>query len=284
MSRPASSEGFGGGTGSLMGSLGLIALGTAVLLGAIWFGVTSGAGQLTPYLPRHWDDQVGEWAIKSMLDEDNPCRDSAMETWLKKVGPKLVEQVQGEAFEYRWHVIDDDTPNAFALPGGWVGVHRGLFRVAERPEEVAGVIAHEIIHSEQRHGMQRMVGSLGVQILMSLAFGGSDLSLLAGTGMDLLMLSHSRDQETEADVLGRALMVEAGIDPEGMASIFETFALEAGKGGKMPTLLSSHPDSKGRAALARQGERPYRPIELPPLPSSNCGAAEADEKGTRGEQ
>jgi predicted Zn-dependent protease len=213
-----------------------------------------------------------------MLDEDNPCRDSAMETWLKEVGPKLVEQVPGEAFEYRWHVIDDDTPNAFALPGGWVGVHRGLFRIAKRPEEVAGVIAHEIIHAEERHGMQRMVGSLGVRILMSLAFGGSDLSLLAGTGMDLLMLSHSRDQETEADVLGRVLMVEAGIDPEGMASIFEAFALEAEKGGSMPTLLSSHPDSEARAALARQGERPYRPIELPALPSSNCSAAEAAEE------
>ena len=194
MSREARPGGFGSsGGGGVLGSLILLALGLVVLISALWFAINAGARYALPLIPKEWDQTVGEYAMKSMVNEDNPCADSQMR-WLEKVGPMLVAQVEGEAFPYRWHVIADETPNAFALPGGWVGVHTGLFKLAKRPEEVASVVAHEIIHAEQRHGMRRMLGALGTQLATALIFGGTDLALFADQGMRLLMLKHSRSR------------------------------------------------------------------------------------------
>lgn len=271
MSREARPGGFGSsGGGGVLGSLILLALGLVVLISALWFAINAGARYALPLIPKEWDQTVGEYAMKSMVNEDNPCADSQMTRWLEKVGPMLVAQVEGEAFPYRWHVIADETPNAFALPGGWVGVHTGLFKLAKRPEEVASVVAHEIIHAEQRHGMRRMLGALGTQLATALIFGGTDLALFADQGMRLLMLKHSREQEEEADRMGRVLMVDAGIDPEGMATMFEALGAQGPQAKGLAAWFSTHPDTQARAATARAGERPYQPVELPALPSAEC--------------
>lgn len=271
MSREARPGGFGSsGGGGVLGSLILLALGLVVLISALWFAINAGARYALPLIPKEWDQTVGEYAMKSMVNEDNPCADSEMMRWLEKVGPMLVAQVEGEAFPYRWHVIADETPNAFALPGGWVGVHTGLFKLAKRPEEVASVVAHEIIHAEQRHGMRRMLGALGTQLATALIFGGTDLALFADQGMRLLMLKHSREQEEEADRMGRVLMVDAGIDPEGMATMFEALGAQGPQAEGLAAWFSTHPDTQARAATARAGERPYQPVELPALPSAEC--------------
>jgi len=271
MSREARSGGFGSsGSLGVVASLSMIAVGLVILVGAIWFGVTSGAAYALPLVPKHWDSQLGEYAMKSMISDENPCAGSDMEAWLRDVGPLLVEQVEGEPFEYQWFVIDDETPNAFALPGGWVGVHRGLFAIAQRPEEVASVVAHEIIHAENRHGTARILGSVGTSLVMGLIFGGTDLAMFADKGMQLLMLKHSRSQEEEADAQGLMLMERAGIDPEGMATMFEALGAAAPKSGTLPAWFSTHPDSQARAAEARSGRRIRPTTELPKLPSAQC--------------
>ncbi len=271
MSREARAGGFGSsGSLGVAASLSIIAVGLIILVGAIWFGVTSGATYALPLVPKHWDSQLGEYAMKSMVSDENPCAGSDMERWLKEVGPLLVEQVEGEPFEYQWFVIDDETPNAFALPGGWVGVHRGLFAIAKRPEEVASVVAHEIIHAENRHGTARILGSVGTSLVMGLVFGGTDLAMFADQGMQLLMLKHSRSQEEEADAQGLMLMERAGIDPEGMATMFEALGAAAPKSGTLPAWFSTHPDSQARAAEARAGRRIRPTTELPKLPTAEC--------------
>ena len=273
MTREARPGGFGssGGKG-IAGSLLLIIVGVGVLVGALWVGINAGASYALPLIPREWDKTIGEYAMKNMVSVDNPCADTEMDQWLKQVGAMIVAEVEDQPFEYQWHVIDDETPNAFALPGGYVGVHRGLFALATRPEEVASVVAHEIIHAEKRHGMRRILGALGTQLATSLVFGGSDLAVFADQGMQLLMLKHSREQEEEADKLGRELLVRTGIDPEGMATMFEALGDSSPQPKTIPTWFSTHPDSQARAANARQGERPYQPIELPKLPEPNCKA------------
>ncbi len=218
-----------------------------------------------------------KWRLKPWFPRTTPARAQPWKNG-KEVGPKLVAVTDTEPFEFHWFIIDDETPNAFALPGGWVGVHRGLFALAKRPEEVAGVLAHEIIHAQRRHGMARVVGSVGIHLIMTMVFGGGDLALLADGGMNLLMLKHSRTQEEEADELGRELMVRAGMDPEGMATMFEALGESTPNGQTIPTWFSSHPDTQARAAAARQGEMPNPVIKLPSLPPSTCGQeASADD-------
>jgi predicted Zn-dependent protease len=280
MSREARPEGFGDGSRGCLVSIIAMLVGVALIVGAIWLGVTRGSEHLLPHIPRAWDAKLGEYAIKTMVDENGPCAGSEMERWVKTVGPKLVLETDDEPFEFKWFIIDDDTPNAFALPGGWVGVHRGLFALAKRPEEVAGVLAHEIIHAQKRHGMTRMIGSVGVRLILTMVFGGGDLAILADTGMNLLMLKHSRAHEEEADALGRELMVRAGIDPEGMASMFEALGEAAPQNSSIPAWFSSHPDSQARAAAARRGKSPGRLIELPKLPTSNCSGEKPPSEAT----
>ena len=279
MTREARPGGFGSSGGrSVAGSLLLVLVGTGVLIGALWAGINAGASFALPLVPREWDETIGEYAMKSMIADENPCSGTPIDQWLQQVGPMIVAEVEGQPFDYHWHVIDDETPNAFALPGGYVGVHRGLFALASRPEEVASVIAHEIIHAEQRHGTRRILGALGTQLATSLIFGGSDLAAFADQGMRLLMLKHSREQEEEADRLGRELLVRAGIDPEGMATMFEALGQASPSSNSVATWFSTHPDSQARAANARQGERPYQPIELPALPPAECKAETTNDK------
>ena len=279
MTRQARPGGFGssGGKG-VAKSLLLTLVGVGVLIGALWAGINVGASFALPLIPREWDETIGEQAMKSIVADDNPCSGAAIDQWLQQVGPMIVAEVEGQPFNYHWYVIDDDTPNAFALPGGYVGVHRGLFALASRPEEVASVIAHEIIHAEQRHGTRRILGALGTQLATSLIFGGSDLAFLADQGMRILMLKHSREQEEEADRLGRELLVRAGIDPEGMATMFEALGQASPSSNSVPTWFSTHPDSQARAANARRGKRPYRPVELPALPPAECKALTTNDK------
>ena len=273
MTRQAHKDGFGGGFGGcLPAMLGLVLI-VAIGVAGIWFAVNAGAGLLLPSIPRSWDATIGEQVYKQVALSPNRCRDAPMEEWVKEVGERLLAQTDAEPFAYTWSVLNEPTPNAFALPGGFVAVHTGLFALAECPEEVAAVLAHEIVHAEQRHGMLRMLGSFGARIVVGMLLGGTDLAWLAGSGLHLLMLSHSREQEEEADRIGRILLVRAGINPDGMAGIFTKMASAGGAASALPAWLSSHPDSKERARRALQGEHPKRLIALPKLPPLHCTAA-----------
>jgi predicted Zn-dependent protease len=273
MTRQAHRDGFGGGFGGCLPAMTGLVLVLALSIGGIWFAVNAGAGLLLPSIPRDWDAKVGAQVYKQIAYSPQRCRDAPAEHWVREVGELLLAQTDAEPFAYTWSVLNEPTPNAFALPGGFVAVHTGLFELAERPEEVAAVLAHEIVHAEQRHGMLRMLSSFGARIMVGMVLGGTDLAWLAGSGMHLMILSHSREQEEEADRIGRILLVRAGINPDGMATIFEKMARHGGGASALPGWLSSHPDSSERAQRARQGERPKQLISLPKMPPLHCAAA-----------
>ena len=138
--------------------------------------------------------------------------------------------------------------NAFALPGGWLVINSGLIAQAESPDEVAGVVAHEMAHVMHRHGLKRVAHSLGVVAAVQLLIG--DLGGLAASASQLATLAavndYSRDAEREADATGVALMHQAGADPYAMAVFFER--LEE-KGNDIPDFLSwvsTHPSHHER--------------------------------------
>ena len=147
-------------------------------------------------------------------------------------------------------VFVNDEPNAFALPGGKVGVNTGIFRVARTQDELAAVLAHEIGHVIARHHDERITRQLGaagaVQLLGALAGDYGQLatqggSLLAQTGF---LLPNSRAQEAEADVVGQRLMAEAGFDPRAAVALWRN--MEALGGARPPRWLSTHPDPVSR--------------------------------------
>ena len=140
-------------------------------------------------------------------------------------------------------VIPEKTVNAFAAPGGQVVLFSGLIEKAESPEEVAGVMAHEIAHAIERHPMQSMLRAAGVFLLVGLLVGDtSTLGTLASEGAKvLLVLSYSRDTEREADRIGMELLNKAGIRGDGLLDFFARLQGERGEEGRLPVLFASHP-------------------------------------------
>ena len=162
----------------------------------------------------------------------------------------VAQRVVGDdAANYRFHLADDKLVNAFAVPGGDIVVHRGLLAATRSPDELAGVLAHEIQHVALRHSLKGMIRSAGWSILFSLAVGDLGATLVGQAADRLATLKFSRDAEREADDHGFSLLVERGIDPRGMVSFFDTLAKK--DGATPPALLSTHPASAEReAALA----------------------------------
>jgi predicted Zn-dependent protease len=159
---------------------------------------------------------------------------------VREIGARLT---RGSAYAFEFHVVEDATVNAFAMPGGFIVVHTGLLALASSAEEVAGVLAHEVQHVERRHSLKAMAKSAGLMVTVGMVFG--DLGGLVALGQDLIGLDFSRQAEAEADALGLDALVAAGIAPGGMRDFFR-------KMGEKEKLnlgwLSSHPASEDRFA------------------------------------
>lgn len=157
-----------------------------------------------------------------------------------------------------WEVvlIQDDSPNAFALPGGKIGIHTGLFKVASDQDQLAAVVGHEMGHVVSRHAAervsQRFAADAALQVLNT-ATGGERQQLLGLLGVGAqagVLLPFSRQHESEADLLGQRYMAQAGFDPAGAAVVWENMVRATG-GSRAPTFLSTHPDPQARIQSLR---------------------------------
>lgn len=235
-------------------------------------GVTWGGGalasSLTPLLSTGVDRTLGEAAARQIEIGQRECPNPAAKKYVEALAQPLLEAAGEPPFEFHFRVTDDPSVNAFALPGGFVTVQRGLLEAAETGEEVAGVLAHEIQHALLRHGTRRMLRQLGARSLLWLVTGGSDLHTLARSAGYLAELDYDRDQESEADREGLELLVRAGIDPRGLATFFERLE---GESAAPPELLSTHPDPGNRARAVREAAQQATVTrKLPPPSSAPC--------------
>ena len=195
-------------------------------------------------------------------------RDPDLVAYVASIGVRLVKHLPRPDAEYRFFVADMSEPNAFALPGGYVYVSRGLLAIANSEAELANVIGHEIGHVAASHAAQPQTRSLGVgllSVLGAVAVGGAgggetaqqdeQLGQLVAAG---LIASYSLDQERQADEIGQRLAAEAGWDPAGMswflAALERTAQLRRG-GERPPSFLDLHPSTRERAAATSERAR-----------------------------
>lgn len=178
-----------------------------------------------------------------------------------EIGAKLAAHTERPDVQYKFFVLDTPDVNAFALPGGYVYVTRGLVALANSEAELAAVIAHEIGHITGRHSAERyshgVLTSLGAAVLAA-AIDSQAASQALGVGSDLYIKSYSRGQEHEADGLGVRYLLRAGFDPYAMASFLENLqrndqlqAALSGRAGKTPTYFSTHPQTADRVTQVR---------------------------------
>jgi len=188
--------------------------------------------------------EMGLTAYKKILKENKLSTDKTQIERVRRVGKRIAVASGRTDLQWEFNVIQDDSPNAFALPGGKVGVNTGLFKVAKNDDQLAAVMAHEVGHAIARHGSERMSQQMAVQVgLAGLGMTGgtaaqySELAAMAATlGV---ILPFSRTQEAEADHIGVIMMAKAGYDPRASVTLWENFAKLGGS--RQPEFLSTHP-------------------------------------------
>lgn len=218
------------------------------LLVAGYFGLTHFAARWAARkMPVPVEVKWGRVIATTFLVDKQVLTDGAAVSACAVIMSRLTNALElNPGYPFDLHVVKSDMVNALALPGGQIVVFTGLMEKADSPDEVAGVLAHEIQHILQRHVVQRLVTTLGGRALIMAAFGGGNLSSIAVGAGQLLSLSYGRTQEREADQLGLQLMVRAGIHPAALASFFER--LHQSESLKLPEIISTHPATKERVA------------------------------------
>lgn len=221
--------------------LALIVLLPAILLMALLLNANAIAGWIVDKIPIEQEMEWGRQAFAGMRGTLK-LRDSGADVdAVRVIGARLSK---GSQYRYEFYVADDKTLNALALPGGIIVIHTGLIRATKRPEELAGVIAHEIQHVELRHSIRGMVKDLGLHGLWAAATGDLGGALIGEAALQLTSLKFSRDDESEADHLGLDALVAANIDPTGMPAFFKIMSEQAADAPV--AFISTHPLSMDR--------------------------------------
>lgn len=212
------------------------------------------------------DVQIGQQSAQQAEQQLPILHDSAAQAYVDRIGQRLAAHAGGPAFPYRFRIVNASDINAFALPGGFVYVNRGVLESARNEGEVAGVLAHEISHVALRHGThqaskaylaQAGIGLIGALLGGHVSAGTANvLNAVGGIGLNALFLKYSRELESEADVRGAQILAASGYSPNDMVNFFTT--LERADPSKKTSWLSDHPAPPDRIARIRQEESMLR--------------------------
>ncbi|QIL86984.1 M48 family metallopeptidase (plasmid) [Vibrio sp. HDW18] len=204
--------------------------------------------------------QLGVQSFAEMKKQTPVSQQAKINAYVQCVANAIVAQVPKQPSFAQWEVVvfESDQVNAFALPGGKIGVYTGLLKVAVNQDQLATVIGHEVAHVLSNHSNERLsqsqLANAGLQ-LTDIALGASEYSqyrnvTMAALGVGVqygVILPYGRSQESEADVLGLALMAKAGFDPNQSIELWKNMAKASG-GQQPPELLSTHPSHSTRIA------------------------------------
>jgi predicted Zn-dependent protease len=229
-------------------------LAIAVVLSAASLSGCATVGQIN-LVSEEQELAMGAEFAQQLETELKFIRDPTVVGYISELGQSLARVSQRNNIPYTFHVVDSDEVNAFAVPGGYLYVNRGLIEAADNESELAGVLGHEIGHVVGRHSARQMTQQLGLSALASLALGedpGMLAQLTAQIAATGAISSYSRDMETEADRYGVQELYDAGIDPMGMATFFDKLEeMHGSGGGSIEQFFSTHPDPGARAADVR---------------------------------
>ena len=200
--------------------------------------------------------EMGVAAYSEMKNNTPVTQDASTSRYVNCVANAITAVLESDS-SWEVTVFEDDQVNAFALPGGKIGVYTGLLKVTENQDQLATVIGHEVAHVLADHGNARVSANYATQAGLALATiigtatiqdpNKRQLLGLLGVGAQVgLLLPYGRSQETEADIVGLELMARAGFDPRESVPLWQNMA-KAGSGGQ-PEFLSTHPSNERRIA------------------------------------
>ncbi|MBZ9612966.1 M48 family metallopeptidase [Rheinheimera maricola] len=195
--------------------------------------------------------KMGAQTFEAMKAETPIAKDAKTNNYVKCVANSLLAVTPDNTRAQSWEIVvfEADQVNAFALPGGKIGVYTGLLKVAENQNQLAAVIGHEIAHVVAGHSNERLSTNQGIQTILALGDAGmkaygvryqQELMTAFGLGAQLgVALPFSRAHESESDIIGLDLMAKAGFEPRQAVNLWQNMA--AAGGGGTPEFMSTHP-------------------------------------------
>ena len=208
----------------------------------------TGRNQLLVFSPDELD-AMGVQAFEEIRKEEPVETDPAINDYVHCVADAILAQVDDKKTAWEVVVFNNDTPNAFALPGGKMGVYTGMLNVAENQDQLAAVMGHEVGHVLAQHGNERVSQQQVTNVALAAAAGSGYVNAATMQALGLgaqvgILLPYSRTHESEADIIGLDLMAKAGFDPRQSVQLWKNMQKSAGEGP--PEFLSTHPASSTR--------------------------------------
>jgi predicted Zn-dependent protease len=212
------------------------------------------------------DVNVGQQSAVAAEQQLPILNDAQTNAYLNRIGQRLAANAGGPQFQYRFRVVNASDINAFALPGGFIYINRGVIDTASNEGELAGVVAHEISHVALRHGTHQAskayLAQAGISILGGILGGhvgagaAQIINTVGGIGLNAIFLKYSRDLETQADVRGAQIMAASGYNPTDMVAFFQK--LERVDTSRKTNWMSDHPAPPDRIARIQREQQMLR--------------------------
>ena len=246
----------GGGLLRLLIGVVIAVISIVSYLGAQEFNPVTGENQHLSLTPQQ-EIALGLQSAPEMIREfGGLAPDQQAQQAVDQIGANLVSNsvAADTPWQFDFHVLDDaQTINAFALPGGQVFITTGLLNELDNENQIAGVLAHEIVHVLARHSAQQIAKSdltSGLVGAVGVASGDANAAQVAAVVGQLINMRYGRQDELQSDTLGVCLMLDANYDPEGMLAVMEVLATAGGSDG--PEFFSTHPNPDNRIAHIQQ--------------------------------
>lgn len=237
---------------------------STILLGLLLVGCTkTPLTNRTQFMMISPDQEMalGATEAKKVVETSKISTDKKLQDQVKRIGAKIASVSGRSDFAWEFTVIDDDTPNAFCLPGGKVFFYTGILKITENDDQIATVMGHEIAHALARHGAERMsmqsASNIGAQVLAAALNVPAQYQNLYSQAYGItsqvgLILPYSRKFEHEADQIGVYLMYKAGYNPAQALKFWENMARLSKTSQKPPAFLSTHPADDERIREIRE--------------------------------
>jgi predicted Zn-dependent protease len=214
------------------------------------------------------EKKLGELILKAVEVSGKEIKSRNLTRIIDTLKTAICEAQGVDPNSVKTYILQKEDVNAFALPDRQIVIYSGLIKYSKGPEEVAGVLAHELGHIEKNHVMKKLVKELGLAMIITLAGNNSGFEIVKEAARSLSSSAFDRKQEKEADNFAFDTMVKAKIDPESLANFFFRLSKESNNIPEELTWMSTHPDTKERAAEILKRKNEVTIISIPLIKSS----------------
>ncbi|HSR10485.1 MAG TPA: M48 family metallopeptidase, partial [Thermodesulfobacteriota bacterium] len=246
-------------TVALLSAMGIV----AVVVPLYLWGIPGLSSLVAARIPPSWEERLGQGLLDELAPTEKICAGDPSNETLQEILDRLTSSLGQTGYNFRIVVVMNPAVNAYAVPGGTIVLFSGLLKKTANPEQLAGVLAHEVQHITKRHGTRAMLQHMSMGLIVS-ALSGDTRALRSAQVIG--MMRYSRQYEREADEEAMKLLLVSRINRKGMVAFFESLAKQYEKSAKVPAYLSTHPDLEERVQNLKALAATRSSYPLPLLP------------------